>query len=67
MCLAGMGRPKAGGLGQEMGQGHEATVALGRMEFRVNTRFCFRFISNQFQISFEFSSNSIDFDSSLRF
>jgi hypothetical protein len=66
MCLAGMSRPKAGGLGQEMGQGHEATVALGRMEFRVNTRFC-RFLLDLFQISFEFSSNSIDFDSSLRF
>jgi hypothetical protein len=52
MCLAGMGRPKAGGLGQEMGQGHEATVALGRMEFRVNTRFC-RFLLDLFQINFK--------------
>jgi hypothetical protein len=26
---AGVGRPKAGGLGRELGQGCEATVALG--------------------------------------
>jgi hypothetical protein len=48
----GMGWPKAGGLGWELGQGREATVALGRMEGRVNSRFCL-FLLYLFQIKFK--------------
>jgi hypothetical protein len=32
LCPGGVGWPKAEGLGRELGQGREATVALGSME-----------------------------------
>jgi hypothetical protein len=62
----GVGRPKGRGLGRELHQGREATVALGWMEVRVNSRFWF-FLLDFFQINFEYGSNSIDFVSCFGF